>query len=113
VCLENEKDRSRLVGRVSDERKSAAKVPRDVLARYAGVYQIGGPLGDWTVSVDGDELKIEMATGGGKQPVVPLSDSVFTFPAIGGTVRFVTDAKGVASQLILTIVEGDIPGFRK
>jgi hypothetical protein len=28
-------------------------------------------------------------------------------------VRFVTDAKGVASQLILTIVEGDIPGFRK
>jgi hypothetical protein len=84
-----------------------------VFASRSAVARIGGPLGEWTVSVDGDELKIEMATGGGKQPVVPLSDSVFTFPAIGGTVRFVTDAKGIASQLILTIVEGDIPGFRK
>jgi len=37
VCLENEKDRSRLVGRASDDRSASKKVSRDILARYVGV----------------------------------------------------------------------------
>ncbi|HET9267927.1 MAG TPA: hypothetical protein VFO31_07170 [Vicinamibacterales bacterium] len=32
---------------------------------------------------------------------------------LGGSVRFVPDAKGIATQMILTIVEGDIPVMRK
>lgn len=39
VCLENEKDRERLVGRVSDDRKASKKVAREILARYAGTYR--------------------------------------------------------------------------
>ena len=69
--------------------------------------------GAWTVSVDGDELKVELATGGGKQSLIPISDSVFSFPGTGGTVKFVDDGKGPVTTLVLTIVEGDIPGKRK
>ena len=84
VCLENEKDRARLVGRVSDDRKASRKVARDILARYAGIYDVP-MLGEWTVSLDGDDLKIEMADGGGKQAVIAQSDTVFVYPPIGGT----------------------------
>jgi hypothetical protein len=38
---------------VSDEQKSAKKVSRAVLARYAGSYEME-MLGTWTVSVEGD-----------------------------------------------------------
>ena len=31
------------------------------------------------------------------------------FPPLGGTLTFVTDAKVMATDLILTIVEGDMP----
>jgi len=112
VCLENEKDRQRLVGKVSDEQKSAKKVSRDVLAKYAGAYDVE-MLGTWTVTLDGDELKVEMADGGGKQTAFPQTETLFNFPPIGGTLRFVTDAKGVATHFFLTIVEGDIKGVRK
>src|SRR5215475_2239130 len=44
VCLENEKDRARLVGKVADERKDERKVPLNVLSQYAGTYDVG-PLG--------------------------------------------------------------------
>jgi hypothetical protein len=111
VC-ENEKDRERLVGRVSDEQKIAKKVSRDVLARYAGTYENEG-LGTFTVSVSGDELLIELADGGGRQRTIAQSDTVFMFPAFGGTVRFVTDGKGPATHFVLTVVEGDVTATRK
>jgi hypothetical protein len=112
VCLENEKDAQRLVGRISDERKSEKKVARQILAGYTGTYDVG-PLGTWTVSLDGDSLQIEMGSGGGRQTVFAQSDSVFVFQSTGGTVRFVTDAKGVATRLVLTVVEGDFDAPRK
>jgi len=112
VCLENEKDRPRLVGRVSDDRKSAKKVAPELLARYAGTYEVP-MLGVWTISPAGDELTIEMSDGGGKQAAFAQSDTVFVYPAIGGTVRFVSDAKGQVTGFVLTIVEGDIPASKK
>jgi hypothetical protein len=69
VCQENEKDRHRLVGRVADEQKSAKKVPPAVLARYAGNYEVE-MLGTWTVSVEGDELNLEIEGGGGRQSTI-------------------------------------------
>ena len=90
VCLENEKDCQRLVGRSPKTGGSQAKVSSSVLARYVGIYDVG-PLGNWTVSVEGEQLQIELADGGGKQTVVPQSDSLFLFPSTGGTVRFVTE----------------------
>jgi len=112
VCLENEKDRERLVGRLSDDRRASRKVAREILSLYAGTYDVP-MLGDWIVSVEGDELKIQMASGGGKQAVVAQSDTVFLYPPIGGTVRFEGDGKGPATGLVVTIVEGDIPATRK
>jgi hypothetical protein len=112
VCLENEKDRPRLVGRASDDRIASKKVSRDILSRYVGTYDVT-MLGVWTVSLDGDELKIEMGDGGGKQAVIPHSDTVFGYPPIGGPVRFVTDAKGQVTGFVLTIVEGDIPAKKR
>jgi len=111
VCLENEKDYQRLVGHVNDERKGK-KVSRDVLSRYVGLYDVGF-LGTFTVSLNGDDLHIELGNGGGKQTMFALSDTLFSFPSTGGTVRFVTDGKGPAKELVLTIVEGDIKGTRK
>jgi hypothetical protein len=112
VCLENEKDRPRLVGRASDDRSASRKVSRDILARYVGTYDVV-MLGVWTVSLEGDELKIEMGDGGGKQSVIAQSDTVFLYPPIGGPVRFITDAQGRATGFEITIVEGDIPAKKR
>ena len=112
VCQENEKDRHRLVGRVSDEQKSAKKVSRAVLAKYAGTYEVE-MLGLWTVSVEGDDLMIQMADGGSKQSTIAQSDTLFIFPTVGGSLRFVTDGQGRATHFFLTIVEGDIRATRK
>jgi len=112
VCLENEKDRARLVGTVADERKSEQKMAAGVLSQYAGTYDVG-PLGKWTVSVVGDQLAIELPDGGGKQIVFSQSDSAFVFPSVGGTVTFVKDAKSVVTHFVLTIVEGDFTAVRQ
>ena len=108
VCLENEKDRTRLVGSVSADRKAEKKVAREVLQKYVGSYDFG-PLGIWRILVDGDQLKTQMADGVTPQPLMAQSDTKFMFPAIGGTLTFVTDATGATTTMILTVVEGDMP----
>ena len=112
VCLENEKDRGRLVGKVEDERRSGKKVAVSVLSQYAGTYDLG-PLGEWKASVVADQLAIELSDGGGKQLVIAQSDTAFLFPSVGGTVTFVRDAKGAVTHFVLTIVEGDFTAVRK
>jgi hypothetical protein len=110
VCLENEKDRERLVGRISDH-TVPPQIPRGTLAAYVGAYE--GPLGAWTVTLDGDRLEVEMADGGGRQMLRPQSDTAFLFQGIGGVVRFVRDASGRATQMVVTVVEGDFVATRK
>ena len=70
VCLENEKDGARLVGKIDDERKSGIEIPVGVLSQYAGTYEVG-PFGPWTVSVAGDRLAIELADGGASSRCSP------------------------------------------
>jgi hypothetical protein len=113
VCLENEKDREKLVGKVADEKKAEKKLPVSLLRQYAGTYNVG-PLGNWTVSVVGDHLAIELGDGGGKQAVFPTSENVFVFPSTGGTVTFVKDQKkNAVTHFLLTLVEGDFRAERK
>jgi hypothetical protein len=113
VCLENEKDRGRLVGKVADERKAGKKVPVSVLSQYAGTYDVG-PLGSWTVSVVGDDLTVDLGTGGGKQVMFPQSDNAFVLQSAGGgTVTFVKDSNNAVTHFFLTIVEGDFKAERK
>jgi hypothetical protein len=112
VCLENEKDRTRLVGKVADERKTEKKIPASVLSQYEGTYDVG-PLGNWTISVVGDQLAVDLGTGGGKQVMFARADDVFVLQSSGGTLTFVRDAKNVVTHMFLTIVEGDIRAERK
>lgn len=112
VCLENEKDRPRLIGHAADDRKVSNKVSRDILSRYVGTYDVE-MLGAWIVSLEGDDLKIEMGDGGGKQGVIPQSDTVFVYPPMGGPVRFISDAKGQVTGFVVTVVEGDIPAKKR
>jgi hypothetical protein len=44
VCLENEKDRGKLIGKVADEKRSEKKVPVNVLSEYTGTDD-AGPFG--------------------------------------------------------------------
>jgi hypothetical protein len=111
VCLENEKDLGRLVGKVEDEKKSEKRVAANVLAQYEGTYNVG-PLGMWTVSVVGGQLAIELPDGGGKQTVFARAENVFVFPSVGGTVTFVRE-KNAVTHFLLTIVEGDFRADRK
>jgi hypothetical protein len=113
VCLENEKDHARMIGKVQDETKGAKKVAPAILAQYAGVYDTV-ILGLWTVSASGDQLSVELPDGGGRQPLLPQTDSSFVFPTIGGTIAFGRDdAKGAVTHFILTVVEGDFKAMRK
>ena len=106
VCNENEKDHPHLVGRVADERKSETTVSRDILATYVGAYQ-AGPLGTLHVSVEGDQLLIELPGGGGRQPTFAQSEKDFVFPSIGSLIEFVKDSRGTVTHLLIKIVEGD------
>jgi hypothetical protein len=65
VCQENERDRHRLVGRISDDQTFAKKVSRAVLEKCVASYEVE-MLGLWTVSVEGDDLLIQMADGQGR-----------------------------------------------
>jgi hypothetical protein len=111
VCLENERDRGKLVGRIADEKTSEKKVPANVLAEYVGKYDVG-PLGSWTMSIVGGELAVEVSDGGGRQPMFARTDNVFVFPGIGGTLTFVKE-KNAVTHFVLTTVEGDLRANRK
>jgi hypothetical protein len=115
VCAENERDRSHLIGRTSDERK--VTVPRETLAKYVGVYQTVSTTGTamsartFTVTLEGDQLMLEFA-GNGKIPMVPLSETTFS-PRLLGTYEFRRDDKGEFTRLIAYSTEGDVIAERK
>ena len=77
VCNENEKDRSHLVGSLQDEKNDEVNVSRTILSRYAGSYS-AGPLGILRVTVDGDQLAIELPGGGGRHTPIAKSEEDFS-----------------------------------
>lgn len=111
VCIENEKDRTRLVGHVDDEQAHAVKVSPATLAKYAGTYT-ADPIGPVRVAVDGDALAIQVPGGAAMLPALAKSDSDFIVPALGASLRFFTDKNDAVTHLRLTIVEGDIDAPR-
>jgi len=111
VCNENEKDHHRLVGRLEDEQAREVKVSPSVLSTYVGTYH-GGPLGKIRVSMDGNQLAIELSGGNGRHPALARSDTEFLVPALGGSLTFLKDQKGAVTHVRLTIVEGDIDARR-
>ena len=112
MCLENEKDRPRLVGRASDDRSASKKVSRDILARYVGVYDVA-MLGVWTVSLDGDDSRFEMGDGGGKQGVIASFRHGIWLSADWWTCPVQNRCEGSGTGFVVTVVEGDIPAKKR
>ena len=113
VCNENERSHARMVGKASDDRKNAVKVPEAILSTYVGTYEFRVPPDEMVivlnVTLSGGELSLDFA-GKDKQPMIPLSNT--TFAAVGGRMEFVVD-KGQVTHALFRIVEGDLKGVRK
>lgn len=62
VCRENEKDYSRMSGQPAGQQAAAIAVPRGVLAKYAGTYEIEdkGKARPAVISVSGDTLYLDL-----------------------------------------------------
>jgi hypothetical protein len=99
-----------------------AKVPRvqprkeitvaaDVLARYAGVYQLT-PAASITVTTDKDILCIQL-TGQGRVRVYPESETAFFLKVADAQIEFTRDAAGAVTGLVLHQNGRDITGTRK
>jgi len=107
VCHENEKDRTHLVGSLQDEKNSEVKLSPTILSRYAGSYG-AGPLGILRVTVDGDQLAVQLSGGGGRHIAMAKSEEDFFLVELGAWLKFVNDAHGDVSHLRITSVEGDV-----
>jgi hypothetical protein len=102
VCAENEKDHKHLVGKLSedmaDAKKHAVKVSPEVLAKYAGTYEVHlpeNPVGVSTmhVTLTNGFLLVEGV------PVIPLSEKLFS---LGGTaLEFITNEQGAVTQMLV------------
>ena len=111
VCQENERSRQRLVGTLDDDRKYKVPVAAAVLARYAGTYSVPTPEGPRRVRVvagDG-ELTLEVQ-GGSTITAIPVSETRFMAEGVG--IEFFPGPGGVVSDIVVTIVEGDLKGTR-
>jgi hypothetical protein len=111
VCNENEKDRPHMIGKQQDEREKEVKVAREILSKYVGSYR-AGPVGILRISLDGDQLAVELPGGGGKLPVFAQSETEFFLPTLGSGVEFVKDSKGAVTRLMLRTVEGNNEAVR-
>ena len=119
VCNENEKDVKHFVITEEDRKqnRSSAKVAPEILAKYAGIYEMqnpedpkGKPISVWMLT-EGDQLLTQMNGAGPKIPLAAQSDT--TFSLLGGTVQFVTDDRGAVTHFIMQAVEGDFKIIRK
>lgn len=98
VC-ENERDKRHLVGTRGEE----FHVSPAILARYAGTYESPALPAGIVVSVDGDDLMIDV--GEGKVPLFAHSENSFTMEGTG--VEFVKDATGAVTGMTEHWNEGD------
>ena len=112
VCQENERSRQRLVGTLDDDRKLAVAVPANILARYAGSYLIEMPEGPkrvMKVMVKGQDVTMDVE-GIATFAAVPVSNTKFL--AQGIAIEFFPKPDGTVTDLVVSIVEGDLKGVR-
>ncbi len=117
VCAENEKDRSHLLGRTTEEK--AVKVAPQILAKYVGVYQVAsasaadtrGSRTVFTVTLSDGDLLLDIG-GKGKVPMIPLSETTFS-PRLLGTYEFVADARGNVTHMLVHSAEEVLTAVRR
>jgi len=118
VCTENEKDRTHLVGKESDDTKNAVKLPLETLSKYVGTYEfnakaIGAPGPEimlFKVALEDGKLGLGVGDGA-TQPMTPLSETTFT--GVGGSIEFEKNNQGQVTALVFKIAEGDFRAPRK
>jgi hypothetical protein len=108
VCAENEKDRPKMIGTVTDEQKGIkpVKVAPEILSRYVGSYDFRWPenptvASPWPVTMEDGQLFLQGA------PLIPLSETEFAWAA-GNRLRFFRDSSGRVTHFVITLVEGDL-----
>ena len=115
VCAENEKDRTHLVGKASDQKKNEITLDPAILAKYTGAYEFQAPddpAVKFVLNVTLQDKKLFMdQEGKGKLPMTALSET--TFLVMGERTYFVKDERGEATQFVLEAVEGKMTGARK
>jgi len=118
VCAENEKDRTHLVGKNSDDTKNAVQVAPEILSRYVGTYEfnakelgVPGPA-NLVLKVALKDGALQLGIGDGpKMPMTPLSETAFT--GVGGNVEFAKNDRGEVTHLTIRVAEGDFQAKRK
>lgn len=102
VC-ENERDSTHL--------ESGVKVAPDVLAKYAGTYELSGrPV---VVKVAGDQLSVEDSANPKDHLFVARSQTEFLSSVSQAAIEFVTDAHGSVTHFVLTGAGKDEKAVRK
>jgi len=119
VCNENEQSVKHFVITDADRKQNRtnAKVAPEILAKYAGIYEMrnpedpkGKPIAIWVLT-EGDQLLMQMNGAGPKIPLAAQSDT--TFSLLGGTVQFASDDRGAVTHFTMQAVEGDFKVLRK
>ena len=119
VCNENERDLPHYVVTEEDRRKfrTSVKVAPEILAKYAGIYEVkplvGRPL-TYTVTLEGDRLMVQSPAGGGRFVLAAESETTFlAFFAFPAEIEFVKDVQGVVTHLVILTDEGQPKALRK
>jgi hypothetical protein len=118
VCAENEKDRTHLVGKESDDTKHAIKIAPEILSKYVGTYEFNAK----ELGIPGPEVLLfhvamkdgglELGFGDGpRMPITALSETTFT--GAGGSLEFGKNDKGEVTHFNVRIAEGDFRANRK
>jgi hypothetical protein len=119
VCNENEQSLKHFVITEADRKlnRTNAKVAPEILAKYAGIYEMqnpedpkGKPVSIWVLT-ESDQLLMQMNGAGPK--IALLAQSNTTFTVLGGTVVFATDDRGAVTHFTMQAVEGDFKIMRK
>jgi hypothetical protein len=115
VCAENERDLSHLVGKAADDAKNEVQVAPEILKEYAGIYEYKPPERPddpvlIEITVENGHLMVGLS-GGSKLPATAVSQTKFIFE--GAQFEFVKDERGVVTQVVAHVVEGDFKAIRK
>lgn len=112
VCRENEKDSSHMTSQVSESKKFLTVAP-EILAKYAGSYEVqerSGKLTPAELSVSGDALFLDLDHTG-RQQIFPMSETSFSYS--GTVIEFIQDGQGAVTHFLIHEVEGQDKAIRK
>jgi CubicO group peptidase (beta-lactamase class C family) len=92
------------------ERKEI-KLPVDILSQYVGTYELR-PGFDLVITLEGDQLNSQ-ATGQGKVPIYPETETIFFLKVVDAQLEFFKDESGKVTHLLLHQGPAELKAQRK